>query len=283
MRDLAVGKMDSPLLAGLDFSLSTQTVGSNRMRFPFFSMAAALLLGASVAPRADAAIPMFNGTCPGGLEIHADQGGPVYVDGRETRLKRFNDDYYEASDSGSGVTLSISRSPDGGTQVSYTGKGGANGVCTIDAARSTEAPSAGNASPHEVTCESVGKAQVECDMDTHGEVRLVRQLSRTECVQNETWGLYHHSVWVKNGCRGVFSNAGGGHSSFRPAAPVGMGVAGELLGACNVRANADGALVTRVPVNDQVTELIVDYPDGRFLCMVRNDGLVESLTRIRGR
>ena len=60
-------------------------------------------------------------------------------------------------------------------------------------------------------------------------------------------------------------------------------VAGELLGACNVRAKADGALVTRVPVNDQVTELIIDYPDGRFLCMVRNDGLVESLSRLRGR
>ena len=62
-----------------------------------------------------------------------------------------------------------------------------------------------------------------------------------------------------------------------------MGVAGELLGACNTRARADGALVTRVPVNDQVTELIVDYPDGRYLCMVRNDGLVESLIKIRSK
>lgn len=234
------------------------------------------------APRAEAAIPMFNGTCPGGLEIHADEGGPVYINGRETKLKRSNENYYEATDAGSGVTLSISRSSDGDTQVSYTGKHGANGMCSIGKARPAAA-SNGGVPRGEVTCESTGGAQTECEMDTHGDVRLVRQLSRAQCVQNQNWGLYHHSVWVKDGCRAVFSNAGTGRSSYRPAAPVGMGVAGELLGACNTRANARGALVTRVPVNDNVTELIVDYPDGRFLCMVRNDGLVESLTRIRGR
>ena len=43
-------------------------------------------------------------------------------------------------------------------------------------------------------------------MDTRGDVRLVRQLSRTECVQNRNWGLYRHSVWVKDGCRAVFGN-----------------------------------------------------------------------------
>jgi hypothetical protein len=229
---------------------------------------------------------MFNGSCPGGLEVHADEGGPVYVNGRETRLQRFSDDYYEASDPGSGVKLSITRSPDGGTQMSYTGKGGANGVCTVGDARpaATKPNDAnGGAARGEVTCESVGKAQTECDMDTHGEVRLVRQLSRTECVEGRNWGLYHHSVWVKDGCRAVFGNAGTGRSPSPPPAPAGAGAGGELLGACNVRAKAEGALVTRVPVNDQVTELIIDYPDGRFLCMVRNDGLVESLTPIRKR
>jgi hypothetical protein len=36
-------------------------------------------------------------------------------------------------------------------------------------------------------------------------------------------------------------------------------------------------------VNGDVTELIVDYPDGRYLCMVRNDGQVQSLTQLRKR
>lgn len=255
------------------------------MKSAILPLAAVFSLGLLPASRAEAAIPMFNGTCPGGIEVHADEGGPVYVNGRETRLKKFSDDYFEASDSNSGVTLSITRSPDGGAQMSYTGKGGANGICTIGGASSGNAHPAASMSSNtgaskEVTCESVGNEQTECDMDTHGEVRLVRQLSRTECVQNRNWGLYHHSVWVKDGCRAVFSNVPGGSRapSRRPA-----GAGNELLGACNVRAKADGALVTRVPVNDQTTELIVDYPDGRFLCMVRNDGLVESLTPIRKR
>ena len=131
--------------------------GGRVTRFSFLSSAAALLVGLLVTPRVDAAIPMFNGTCPGGLEIHADEGGPVYVNGRETQLKRFNDNYYEARDSGSGVTLSITQSPDGGAQVTYAGKHGANGVCAIGATRSGDAPPA-RASRHdstrEVTCES---------------------------------------------------------------------------------------------------------------------------------
>jgi len=36
-----------------------------------------------------------------------------------------------------------------------------------------------------------------------------------------------------------------------------------------------------VPVNDEAAELIIDYPDGRYLCMARNDGQVMSLTRLQ--
>src|SRR2546427_7297829 len=35
--------------------------------------------------------------------------------------------YFEARDANSGITLSISRNDDGSPQVSYTGRGGANG------------------------------------------------------------------------------------------------------------------------------------------------------------
>ncbi|GEM_PF-1569890 len=91
-----------------------------------------VLLAAS-APAA-AAIPFFNATCPSGINVHADAGGPVYVDGREAALKRFNDAYYEARDAQSGLVLSISPT-DSGVQVSYTGRRGANGVCTVASAR----------------------------------------------------------------------------------------------------------------------------------------------------
>lgn len=79
------------------------------------------------AGSASAAIPLMNFTCPGKLEVHADQGGPVYINGKETRLKRFNDNYYEAR--GAGVTLSISINPDGTPSMSYTGAKRANGIC----------------------------------------------------------------------------------------------------------------------------------------------------------
>jgi len=257
-------------------------------------LATFLLSALLAASRVEAAIPLINGTCPGGIEVHADEGGPVYVNGRETRLQRFNDDYYEARDVATDTTLSINRTPDGGVQMSYAGKGGANGICSIggtppgdgDRTGDRDASHDGGAAPvgaragAAVTCESHGNEQAECEMDTRGDVQLVRQLSRSDCVRGQNWGLNRHSVWVKDGCRAEFRNLSraGDHGSDHPA-----GQGGELLGACNVRAGASGALVTRVPVNDDVTELIVDYPDGRFLCMVRNDGQVQSLTRMRKR
>ena len=203
-----------------------------------------LVMGVPSIAHAQAALPMFNGTCPGGLEVHADEGGPVYVNGRETRLNRSNDNYFEASDARSGVTLSISRSPDGSMSMSYTGKGGANGVCTVDAPARTESHAATGTPAGEVTCESRGREQNECDMDTHGDIQLVRQLSKSECVQGENWGLYHHSVWVKDGCRAVFRNVSG--SRGWSARPVATGSGAELLAACNARAGASGTVLTRI-------------------------------------
>ncbi|MBC3504807.1 hypothetical protein HU761_25835 [Pseudomonas sp. SWRI59] len=91
-----------------------------------------LLLGAalcSIAGIANAQIPLVNATCPGNIEVHADEGGPVYINGKEATLKKFSDTYFEAK--GAGVTVSIMVNPDGSPGVSYTGKGRANGVCEL--------------------------------------------------------------------------------------------------------------------------------------------------------
>ena len=82
-----------------------------------------------LAGTANAGIPLFNATCPGNIEVHADQGGPVYLNGKEAKLKKFNDNYYEAK--GAGITLSISINPDGSPNLSYTGKHGVNGICQL--------------------------------------------------------------------------------------------------------------------------------------------------------
>lgn len=94
-----------------------------------FVGAAVFFTTASIAWEASASIPMVNATCPGKIEVHADKGGPIYINGKEGKLKKFNNNYYEAK--GSGVTISLSINPDGSAAVSYTGKGGANGICTV--------------------------------------------------------------------------------------------------------------------------------------------------------
>ncbi|MHC2144633.1 hypothetical protein [Pseudomonas sp. 210_17 TE3656] len=91
-----------------------------------------LLLGVllvSATGFANAGIPLVNATCPGSIEVHADEGGPVYINGKEAKLKKFNDNYFEAK--GNGVTISLTIKPDGSADVSYTGKGGANGICEL--------------------------------------------------------------------------------------------------------------------------------------------------------
>ena len=83
----------------------------------------------SSAGAARGGIPLFNATCPGGIEVHADEGGPVYFNGKQGELKKVNSNYYEAT--GAGITLSISITPDETVSLSYTGKHGTNGVCNL--------------------------------------------------------------------------------------------------------------------------------------------------------
>lgn len=91
-----------------------------------------LVLGALLvcaAGLANADIPEINALCPGNIEVHADEGGPIYINGQEAKLKKFSDTSFEGK--GSGVTVSIMVKPDGSPEVSYTGKGRANGVCEL--------------------------------------------------------------------------------------------------------------------------------------------------------
>lgn len=74
-------------------------------------------------------VPFFNATCPGGVQIHADQGGSVYFNGQAGNLRKINPNYFEAD--GAGITLSIAANPNGPPSLTYTGKHGANGVCQL--------------------------------------------------------------------------------------------------------------------------------------------------------
>lgn len=95
------------------------------------TMGLVLLISPPTWAASSGGLPLFNATCPLGLEVHGDEGGPVYVNGKEAVLKKFNDNYYEARDAATGTTLSLSKNPDGTLSASYTGRGGANGVCQM--------------------------------------------------------------------------------------------------------------------------------------------------------
>lgn len=90
---------------------------------------AAMVAAAVVPVAAEAKVPFFNATCPGKLDIHADEGGPVYINGKEAKLKISNPNYFEATLNK--VTVSVSTNPDGSLTVSYTGPKRANGMCQV--------------------------------------------------------------------------------------------------------------------------------------------------------
>ena len=56
----------------------------------------------------------------------------------------------------------------------------------------------------EFTCESQDKRRAECSAPDRGTIRLVRQLSKTRCVEGQTWGQTGSGVYVSGGCRAVF-------------------------------------------------------------------------------
>lgn len=55
-----------------------------------------------------------------------------------------------------------------------------------------------------IRCESENGQLTRCPANTFGGVRLVRQLSSSECVLDRTWGWDRSGVWVNEGCRAEF-------------------------------------------------------------------------------
>jgi len=90
-----------------------------------------------------AGIPTLNYTCPTGIELPVDQGGYAYINGKAAKLKKVDDNFFEVK--GNGVTVDVMTNPDGTRTVTYTGKHGANGICSeAQAGQSSYAPAASN-------------------------------------------------------------------------------------------------------------------------------------------
>lgn len=58
-------------------------------------------------------------------------------------------------------------------------------------------------------CESSDGSQRHCSSRYPGDIRIVKQLSRSACIEGDTWGRDRDGVWVSNGCRAEFEVLGG--------------------------------------------------------------------------
>jgi hypothetical protein len=56
-----------------------------------------------------------------------------------------------------------------------------------------------------IRCESPRGRPRTCEADTRGGARLIKQLSRSPCVEGDTWGVRPGGIWVKAGCRAEFA------------------------------------------------------------------------------
>lgn len=69
-----------------------------------------------------------------------------------------------------------------------------------------------------VRCESRDNRSTSCAMPNsrRSNIRLIRQLSSTPCVEGDTWGRTNTGIWVTRGCRGEFVASRGSGGGWGP-------------------------------------------------------------------
>lgn len=68
-------------------------------------------------------------------------------------------------------------------------------------------PPTGGPGADTIRCESEGERRRSCNTPWHGQSRLLRQLSNTQCTQGRNWFSSNGQVTVIGGCRGEFGPA----------------------------------------------------------------------------
>ncbi|HZV23783.1 MAG TPA: DUF3011 domain-containing protein [Luteimonas sp.] len=63
----------------------------------------------------------------------------------------------------------------------------------------------GYGGPRSVRCESNDGRGRRCDLRVWRGVDLARQLSRSPCIEGQSWGWDRRGIWVGNGCRAEFN------------------------------------------------------------------------------
>jgi hypothetical protein len=82
-------------------------------------------------------------------------------------------------------------------------------IATILIAAACAAPSTATAQPGpRITCSSNDGRRNWCDIGGSRDARMVRQISGSACIRDNTWGVDRRGLWVDRGCRAEFIVAG---------------------------------------------------------------------------
>jgi Protein of unknown function (DUF3011) len=94
-----------------------------------------------------------------------------------------------------------------------------------------------------IRCESRDNRSTTCQIPNsrRSNVRLIRQLSSTPCVEGDTWGRSAGGIWVTRGCRGEFvatrGSGGGWHNPPNDPGNAGQSIRCESNDQRTVRCN----------------------------------------------
>lgn len=88
-----------------------------------------VIAAATVAVSAQAAQPVFVANCPTGIKVNAGRNGMVQINGQKAKVKKYDENAYDFKVGY--ITISVTGNPGSAPDVSYSGKGKANGICTV--------------------------------------------------------------------------------------------------------------------------------------------------------
>lgn len=141
----------------------------------------------------------------------------------------------------------------------------------------------------EVECRSRDKDYRECWTGFRGRVDLIRQTSKTTCIEGSNWGVRRGYVWVDRGCGGWFAEVRGGGGGWDGGGRPGHGGGGYDI-TCksrDYRRTHCGADIGRGGV--EIVDQLSDSPcrEGRTWGWDRGgiwvDQGCEAVFRVRGR
>jgi hypothetical protein len=131
----------------------------------------------------------------------------------------------------------------------------------------------------QVTCESKDNKRAECNMNTQGRIQVVKQLSKTACVENQNWGANKSSIWVSGGCRAIFRSESA-NSSGQSSRPVPQEPTPAHISACNARMPGDGDVESFEALTPGSWSIILNYRGRRFSCDVDGQGRVDGFQEL---